>query len=215
MRTIKNFIWSATRFLHLGGSMLQIHKKSALKLRGWLISFNKKKSVDINGNPIPWWTYSFIDFLQTRLNNTIRVLDYGSGSSTIWLGSRVKEVISIENYSTWAEEISKQTSPNVTVHCVKEITDFSAYLDSISGKFQIIIIDNLGNRMDCAFHSMQFLADNGVIIWDNTDGSDWDIINNFMKARGFKEISFTGMTAQEVCLSRTTVFYKEHNCLGI
>ena len=78
-----------------------------------------------------------------------------------------------------------------------------------------MIIDNLGNRMDCTKWNLSHLKDNGVVIWDNTDGSDWNEIKSFMNTNGFKEISFAGMIPQELSYSRTTIFYKEKNCLNI
>ncbi len=35
---------------------------------GWFQSYKNKTSVDKNGNPIPWVTYPFIDFISERLN---------------------------------------------------------------------------------------------------------------------------------------------------
>jgi hypothetical protein len=212
---MKEFTWSLIRFFRLGALMLLIHKKSALRENGWFTSFNKKRSVERTGNPIPWWTYSFIDFLSPRLRLSFRALEFGSGSSSLWLGQRIKEVFSIEDFRSWADEIRRNATSNVTILNVDSISNFPSYIGKIPGHFEIVIIDNLGNRMDSAIHSLGFLSDDGVIIWDNTDGSDWNDINDFMKGHGFKEISFTGMTAQEVCSSRTTLFYKESNCLGI
>ncbi|MDF1561297.1 MAG: hypothetical protein P1P83_13990, partial [Bacteroidales bacterium] len=81
--------------------------------------------------------------------------------------------------------------------------------------FDILIIDNLGNRMQCAIHNLKHLKADGVVVWDNTDGPDWGAIKLYMENHGFREVSFTGMVAQELSLSRTTIFYKANNCLNI
>ena len=208
-------IWSVIRKLRLGAFLLFVHRKSALKELGWFVSFNRRQSVDKLGKPIPWWTYGFNAFLEPRLNNSLRVLEFGCGGSTIWLGARVGEVVSIENHVQWANQIKAKSSGNVIIRLVERITDFDSYIKSVHGVFQVVVVDCLGDRIECAKQSLALLADDGVVIWDNTDGPDWNTINGMMQSHGFREISFTGMTPQEVALGRTTVFYRSQNCLGI
>ena len=79
-------LYSLLRKFGFSTILIRIHPKSALKKLGWFRSFKFKESIDHNGNPIPWWTYSIIDFLQERLNNkSIRVLEFGCGNSTVCL----------------------------------------------------------------------------------------------------------------------------------
>jgi len=59
------------------------------------------------------------------------------------------------------------------------------------------------------------LNETGIVIWDNTDGPDWNEIKSLMTSNGFKEISFTGMVPQELNQSKTTLFYWSKNCLNI
>ncbi|HPS74615.1 MAG TPA: hypothetical protein PLD52_10020 [Bacteroidales bacterium] len=106
---MKEFIWNFIRGFRLGPVMLFIHPQSALTKRGWWRSFHKKLVVDKNNLPIPWWTYPFIDFLIPRLSGEFCVLEFGSGSSTIWLSRFVKQVISVEDHEEWAKKIEKKT----------------------------------------------------------------------------------------------------------
>jgi hypothetical protein len=39
-----------------------IFGNSYLKKTGYIKSLKEKVSVDCNGSPVPWWTYSFVDF---------------------------------------------------------------------------------------------------------------------------------------------------------
>lgn len=195
--------------------MLLVHPKSALKKYGWFKSFHLKKVINKNGDAIPWWTYSFIDFISDRLNSEMRVLEFGCGGSTIYLSSRVKEVVSIEDYQEWAEKTSKLIGSGSKIIVVSAIEKYFEYQNMIEGNFDILVIDNLGDRMKCVGLNLKYLNDSGVVIWDNTDGTDWCIIKNYMASYGFKDLSFSGMTAQELASSRTTLFYKEKNCLNI
>ncbi|TFV97414.1 hypothetical protein E4S40_01800 [Algoriphagus kandeliae] len=210
-----NYLFNLGRKLNLGFIFLAIHPSSALKKIGWFRSFRSRVVNDNKGNSIPWWTYSFIDFLEPRLNKNLRVLEFGCGNSSIYLSNRVKEVVAIEDYQDWAEEIRTKINSNSKIIKVNSIPEFEEYKSNIIGKFDVLIIDNLGDRIATAKNGIPFLNDYGVVIWDNTDGPDWPIIKKMMVDLGFKEISFTGMIPQELNLSKTTLFYRKDNCLGI
>ncbi len=212
---MRNFVWKLIRFMRLGPLMLYVHPKSALRRVGWFESFHKKKVVDSAGQAMPWWTYSFIDFISERLNDDLRVLEFGCGSSTIFLSKRVAEVVAVEDYPYWVKEIKGLIDASSRIIEVDSIDDYGGYKDSIEGQFDILIIDNLGNRMNCLLNNMGFLNSSGVVIWDNTDGPDWSEIKGYMNGVGFKDISFSGMTPQELALSRTTLFYRDVNCLSV
>ena len=151
-----------------------------------------------------------------RLTVEMRILEFGCGASTIFLSQRVKEVVSFEIDSEWAKKTRESIKNGaIKIIDVKDLSDYSSYLDMINGKYDILIIDNLGDRMQCAANNLRHLKDNGVVIWDNTDGPDWTDIKSFMSKHSYKEISFTGMVAQELSYSKTTLFYRENNCLNI
>jgi len=210
-----NLIFKIFRKVNFAFLLLAVHPRSALITTGWFKSFRKKKVIDRNNNPIPWWTYSFIDFITERINNELRVIEFGCGFSTIWLSYKVKEVIAFEDYPDWAATISKKINANSKIIGVKSISEYNDYKDFIHESFDILIIDNLGDRIDCATKNLIHLNDKGVVIWDNTDGPDWEIIKDLMTSKGFKEISFTGMIAQELNQSKTTLLYRYENCVDI
>ncbi len=167
-----NLIFNTLRKLHCGVLLLLIHPKSALKEYGWFSSFRQKKVIDKHGNPIPWWTYSFIDFITGRLKPGMKVLEFGSGYSTIWLSNLGLLVDAFEDYPSWASEISNQLHENSRIILVNSIGNYAEYKESITDTFDVLIIDNLGNRIGCLLNTITHLNDTGVVIWDNTDGPD-------------------------------------------
>src|SRR5690606_12057573 len=62
-----------------------------------------RTSVNINNQPIPWFTYSFIDFLEGRLNKNLSIFEYGSGNSTRYFAERVRHISSLEHDKSWYE----------------------------------------------------------------------------------------------------------------
>lgn len=212
---LREFGWKVIRYTGLGPLMLRIHPKSALLKLGYFRSFRMKKPVDSAGNPIPWWTYGAIAFLQTRIKPTFRVLEFGCGYSTIWLASRVRRILSFETDGSWARFVASQTGENVTISTVSECKEMSVQLQDRPETFDIAIIDGDLERMGCAKIALEHLSADGIVLWDNTDWPEWPRFVELMGKRGFREISFTGLAAQEIHLSRTTIFYRDKNCVGI
>jgi hypothetical protein len=214
---VKNGVWALIRFFRLGGLLLQIHPKSHLRHRGWFRSFSSRRSVDAAGSPIPWWSYGVIDFVEERLAKTMSALEFGSGGSTIWLAVRVAEVVTVENDPAWAAIVRTFVPQNVRLIELPVPGKLTArdFPPPASGNFELLIVDALANRIDCAKAGLPFLAEDGVVLWDNTDGPDWPQIKALMAAHGFKEISFNGIAPQEVSRSRTTIFYRSNNVFGI
>jgi len=215
----KNFaerVWDAIRFLRIGGLLLQVHHKSYLRRRGWFNSFSVKRSVDLKGAPIPWWSYGVIDFVEERLNKSMAVLEFGSGGSTTWLATRVDSVVSVENDLNWAKIVRSFVPSNAVVVELSVPGELKeSDLPASNRSFDVLIVDALANRIDCATAGLPFLRPDGVVIWDNTDGRDWPEIKALMATHGFKEISFSGVAPQEVAEDRTTIFYRNENVFGI
>jgi hypothetical protein len=69
--------------LHLYG-LYSLKIKGPLHDHGWFRSFEEHASVDLNGNPVPFLTYSAVKFLERRIHPEISVFEYGSGASTLW-----------------------------------------------------------------------------------------------------------------------------------
>ena len=62
-------------------------------------------------NPVdgrtPWISFSAIELLKKITRPDMRVFEYGSGGSTMFWISRVKELISVEHDLSWYHEYEK------------------------------------------------------------------------------------------------------------
>ncbi|HET7003020.1 MAG TPA: hypothetical protein VFI33_16960 [Puia sp.] len=56
----------------------------------------------------PWISFSAIQFLKKLIRKDMRVFEYGSGGSTLFWITRVKEVVSIEHDTSWYFNMKKQ-----------------------------------------------------------------------------------------------------------
>lgn len=86
---------------------------------------------------IPWMTFSAIDFLEKIAHLEMKVFEYGSGGSTLFWSSRVKDIISVEHDKPWFEkikaELAREQTKNVN-YILSESHDISDF-----GKKQIQI----------------------------------------------------------------------------
>ncbi len=80
--------------------------------------------------------------------------------------------------------------------------------------YQLVIIDG-EDRNNCLIFSLLTLSDDGVIVYDNTDRDDYLLSYNLLEKSGFKRIDFIGLAPIVNVNSCTSIFYRQHNCLGI
>lgn len=72
---------------------------------GWSRSFAEQAPMRADGTPVPWFTFSAIEFLERIVRRTDRVFEYGAGNSTLWWQDRVTSVLSIEHDRDWTEAL--------------------------------------------------------------------------------------------------------------
>jgi hypothetical protein len=215
IKKIKQFIWRILIKLKIGG-VIQLFLASGLREDGWFESFNTKKSIDKNGNPIPWCSYPFIKFIEPRLKKEFKVFEYGSGNSTLWYTKRVAEVVAVENDLEWFKSISSDMPPNAElIYCELQYDgEYCRQVTKQNKKFNIIIIDGR-DRVNCIKHSINSLSDDGVIVFDNSNLPDYAEGVTYLEGQNFKRLDFIGISPVTAHTNFTSIFYKHNNCLSI
>ena len=82
-------------------TILAFNSKGYLDEVGWFNAFDSQAPVDQDHNPIPWVTYSFIDFIKDRLRKKHSVFEFGSGNSTYFYAKYAGSVVSVEHDKAW------------------------------------------------------------------------------------------------------------------
>ncbi len=211
---MKKFIWSILNTLRLGGAV-QLLIAGYLKENGWFRSFHTKRSVDANNHPIPWITYPCIHFLEGRLAADMTVFEYGAGNSTRWYAQRVLSVISVENDQGWVQLLEKQGLPANANLLYRELGNgYAEAIKEYTTGFDMVVVDGR-SRNACLRNSLDKLTERGIILFDNTDRSDYQESYDLLKNQGFKRIDFWGLSPIVPILNCTTLFYRKDNVLGI
>ena len=210
---VKRQSWALLNAVGLGGS-IQLYIDSALKQYGWFQSFSQRMSVDAAGNPIPWYTYSFMFFLEPRLRADFRVFEYGSGNSTRWYSKKVHSIDAVEHDHEWIKIIAPQLPGNVKLMERELGKSYVQAVGEVGAKFDVIVVDGR-QRVKCVSFAKNFLKPEGVLILDNSERYWYQDAKDLLEAQGFRRLDFRGMgpiVGYEFCSS---VFYRDGNCLGI
>lgn len=197
-------------------ALLSYGHKGYLSTIGWFTAFDHHQAVDADNHPIPWVTYSFIDFIKNRLHKELTIFEYGSGNSTLFYAKRVKRVVSVEHDEAWFQKIVAEKAPNAEMIFTKlEVNgEYSQKAKLLSEKFDVIIVDGR-DRVNCCKHSIGALSNRGVLILDDSERKVYEEARTFLKGNGFKELSFSGISPGLFYNKATSVFYKAENCLDI
>ncbi len=180
---------------------------------GWYKSFGMRVPVDSNGNPIPWYSYPAIAFLEQRAKNSLTVFEFGCGNSTQWWSKNAAKVVSCEHDKDWFDRIAVSLPDNAECHYVPK-DSYARFILEFKTELDVIIIDGI-DRVDCAKNCLGALTKDGVVIWDNSDRSEYQQGYDFLVSQGFRRLDFSGLGPIVMIPTMTTIFYRKENCLGI
>ena len=197
-------------------TLLSFNDKGYLDQIGWFNAFDSRSPVDQDNNPIPWVTYSFIDFIKERLKKQHTVFEFGSGNSTYFYAKYSGLVVSVEHDKEWFDKIVKSKPANSEMIFCELIRDgdYCRMPIKLEEKFDILIVDGR-DRVNCCKNSIASLHGQGVIVLDDSERERYRDAFSFLRNIGFKKIDFWGMAPMVNYLKWTTIFYRDNNCLGI
>lgn len=188
---------------------------NTLEVSGWLKSLALNKPVDNLSQPIPWYTYSAIEFIEDKIKSDFNVFEYGSGHSTLWWANKVQEIVSIESNKNWYNYLKSSliNRENISLYLCEEAQDYIQKINEFPPQyFDVIIVDG-EHRPECAKEAYLRLKDNGFIILDDSDRTYYDEILYFLDQEGFFRIDFVGMTPSLVYKNSTSILFKDTNLL--
>ncbi len=156
---------------------------------GHKLSYITKSSFDNNENPIPWYTYPFIDFLNGIDLKKKTIFEYGSGNSSLYFARRSKSVTTIDDNEAWYEQVRRNNFKNLKCYYINPKEKYVNSVRNENKKYDLIIIDGV-YRLACAEASIKYLKKGGFIILDN---SDWyRKTAKYIRSKGFNQIDFSG-----------------------
>jgi hypothetical protein len=128
---------------------------------------------------LPWMTRQANDILCDWLKPTDVGFEWGSGRSTVWLGTRVRRLISIEHDKDWAQRIRGELQgrgiehkvqyylePDVNIVSSPDSRYVARIHDVPDSSLDFCIVDGW-SRADCALACLPKLKPGGLLVLDN------------------------------------------------
>jgi len=187
------------------------------KQLGWFDSLGLKGPIDRQGQPLPWYTYPAIFWLDSLLTGDERVFEYGAGHSTLWYAQRVAQVVSVEHNQRWYEQVSLRVPSNVRLSLVAtgvggsstdEKDEYVASIFQDEGSYDIIVVDGQA-RNACCCVAVRCLLPGGLLILDNADRNSYEPAHQFLAEQGFFRVDFSGPIPGNIGWGCTSIFAKD------
>ena len=131
----------------------------------------------------PWLTKQSIQFLDKFLNEAPRkVLELGSGASTIWFAQRTQDLTSFEHDLRWYDVVNKELDKqNLKVDYHLFNGSYAKELKNLpTNYFDLILVDGK-DRIECIKNSIALLKSGGILMLDDAQRKHYAVVNELLK----------------------------------
>jgi hypothetical protein len=157
--------------------------------QGLLATMQTGLPLDGSGNPIPWFTYPAIEYLNQFDLSGKKIFEYGSGNSTAYWARRGAEVWAVDHDQKWFDKMTDSLSTGQTLYYADTEQDYSAAIARPGILFDIVVIDGTF-RTACVEPGIAHLRPGGFIIFDNAER---DVqVGEMLRQKGLFEVDFNG-----------------------
>ncbi|NGX39789.1 MAG: hypothetical protein KR126chlam1_01122 [Chlamydiae bacterium] len=124
--------------------------------------------------PVPWITDEAVAFLEMfcEENPEAKILEFGSGASTLWFAKRTPNLYSVEHDERFYALVQKELSTNPDCfpakHYLRKRPYYSIADEFSDGYFDLIVVDGR-NRKGCMARSIRILKPGGILMLDNAE----------------------------------------------
>jgi hypothetical protein len=151
----------------------------------------------------PRWADDAVDWLDTHLDSTCNVLEYGSGDSTLWLTQRARAVTSVEHSPLWLawgwSRYERMGHPGNLTLCMVPDGENEDYIApqavTDNGPYNLVAVDGVA-AVECARAAIErgTLAKGGALIFNDLRGTLWPFVAPLVKDWPHRQFTDTGDT---------------------
>ena len=81
-------------------------------------------------------------------------------------------------------------------------------------KFDVVVVD-AAERTECLLHADRAVTGRGVVLLDDATPAVHGPGMEHLQRQGFRRLDFEGLKPASIRAYRTSIFYRDGNCLGI
>jgi hypothetical protein len=166
---------------------------------------------------LPWFSFGAIDFLDDWLRPDMTAYEYGSGGSTVFLASRVKTVVSIEDDPVWQDWVNSALTRTSKQSLIKVVTPIDylcrncPYVCALPTEpADIVIVDGVCRwpaanmvRRYCFERAERTVKPHGIIVLDDS----WRYPNIMTSATAKERRRFQSVGPGRYGVTSTDIFF--------
>ncbi len=117
---------------------------------------------------VPWISYDAQALLARHLTPASRVLEFGSGMSTLWFAGRAGAIVSVEHHPEWYAKVKGMLpqGPAIDYRLASDPAAYCAVADEAG--FDLVLVDGRF-RDQCVAVGLKVLRPGGILYLDNSD----------------------------------------------
>jgi predicted O-methyltransferase YrrM len=121
---------------------------------------------------LPWLAPQVIEKLESIVTYKSRVIEHGSGGSTLWLAERAMSVISFESNDKWRDKINQALENHAVAMVTSDITEIHT---EGTEKFDLLLIDGepVTNRRLWIRKAIELVKPGGWVVLDNANRPEY------------------------------------------
>lgn len=121
----------------------------------------------------PWMCRLVVEQLEQLVVPGMRILEWGSGGSTVFFAGMGAEVICIEHDVSWAKLVNselarRKLSAQVNIMRIDLAANYVDIVDDLSGGFDLVIVDGR-RRVECVNKAHNRVVPGGWLVLDDSD----------------------------------------------
>ncbi len=121
----------------------------------------------------PWMCDPAVEQLEKLVFPGARILEWGSGGSSIFFAERGADVICIEHDRSWTRLVRselgrRRLSERVTIKHIDLIADYVGIIDRLDGGFDLVVVDGR-RRVECVEKARNRVVAGGWLVLDDSD----------------------------------------------
>jgi hypothetical protein len=136
--------------------------------------------------------------------------------SQLFYSNMVGSVDSVEYDKFWFDKLKPDLPQNVKLHYKEKSVDgeYCRVIQSSESLYDIVVVDGR-DRVNCIKQSIGMLKAGGVVLLDDSQRERYIDGINYARSEGFRTLDFEGLKSTGLTLDRTTILYRDNNCLGL
>jgi len=138
------------------------------------------REVDAGGIYLPWLATGAAGYLMDKILPTFKVMEVGSGRSSIWFAQRCQYIVSFESSKVWADVVQQEAHRlglfNLKVHYIDNPNQpwedvYKDYVHDLSMRFDLLFVDGnaFGPRHRVVLRMHYQVSPGGLVVIDDFD----------------------------------------------